>query len=103
MKKSILFISFMLLVCSLPINTFGECIKGDCKNGQGTYTYPDGSKYVGGYKNDRRHGQGTYTYPDGRKYVGGWKYDNQHGQGTETFTDGRKHVGEFRKGKYVDK
>ena len=30
---------------------FAECIKGDCINGYGTYTYANGSKYVGEFKN----------------------------------------------------
>ena len=28
------------------------------------------------------YGQGTYTFPDGRKYVGKWKNDKRHGKGT---------------------
>ena len=28
------------------------------------------------------HGQGTYTFSDGRKYVGEWKDDKMDGQGT---------------------
>ena len=55
--------------------------------------------YVGkvkkGLPNDR---EGTLTYPDGRKYVGGIKDGTQNGQGTETKTDGRKYVGEFKEG-----
>ena len=50
----------------------------------GTYTYADGSKYVGEWKNDKRNGQGTYTFANGDKYVGGHKDDNMHGQGTLT-------------------
>jgi len=23
--------------------------------------------------NDKKEGEGTFTWPDGRKYVGGWK------------------------------
>ncbi len=50
MKKNIITICLLLLVCLLPINTFGECIKGDCVNGQGTYTFSDGSKNEGEWK-----------------------------------------------------
>jgi hypothetical protein len=53
MKQSILILSLLLLVYAFPINTFGECIKGDCKNGKGAFTFPDGSKYVGQYKDDK--------------------------------------------------
>ena len=42
-------------------------------HGQGTWTHPDGRKYVGEYKDGKIHGQGTFTFPDGRKYVGEFK------------------------------
>ena len=61
--------------------------KDDKRNGQGTFTYPDGGKYVGRWKDDKRNGQGTYTYPDGRKYVGEWK-DGREWNGTEYDKDG---------------
>ena len=42
---------------------------GDFKNwdlnGHGTYTYSDGTKYVGKFKDGKYHGYGTFTYPDG--------------------------------------
>ena len=43
------------------------------ENGQGTETLPDGSKYVGEWKNGKHHGQGTYTFHDGVKWVGVWR------------------------------
>ena len=36
----------------------------------GTFTWPDGGKYVGEFKDDKRHGQGTYTFPDGTTWRG---------------------------------
>ena len=42
-------------------------------NGQGTYIYPNGEKYVGNWKNGREHGQGTFTSFEGDKYVGEFK------------------------------
>ena len=62
----------------------------------GTYTYGDGSKYVGEWRDDKQHGQGTYTYADGSKYVGEYRDGLRNGQGTYTWADGRKYVGEFR-------
>ena len=55
------------------------------RNGQGTYTYPRGGKYVGVFKNGKRNGHGTYTFPDGRKYVGESKDGQWDGQGTITY------------------
>jgi len=58
------------------------------RNGQGTFTYPDGQKYVGRWKDDKRNGQGTSTYPDGGKYVGRWK-DGNPWNGTDYDKDGK--------------
>ena len=43
------------------------------KNGQGTFTSPDGSNYVEVFKDGKKNGQGTYTFPDGRVWSGPWK------------------------------
>ena len=32
-----------------------------------------GKKYEGEWKDDKKHGQGTETYPNGSKYVGEFK------------------------------
>jgi hypothetical protein len=39
-------------------------------HGQGVYSWADGRKYEGDYKDDKKHGYGIYTYPDGRSYKG---------------------------------
>ena len=38
----------------------------------GVYTWPDGRKYEGEYKEDLKHGYGTYVWPGGKKYEGYW-------------------------------
>jgi len=47
---------FLLLALYFSVSyastAMGGCIKGDCTNGQGTYTYPDGSVYIGQWKNE---------------------------------------------------
>ena len=77
-----------------------ECIQGDCENGQGTYKWLNGDKYVGEFKGGLVNGQGTYTY-EGKyqaqmTYVGEFKDGFEHGQGTLTWPDGDKYVGEFK-------
>ena len=48
-------------------------------------------------------GQGTYTYSDGNKYEGEWKEGKKHGLGTLTiFNNVRKWIGEFREDKPWD-
>ena len=66
------------------------------RNGKGTFTFADGSKYIGQFKDGKMHGQGTLTYADGRKYVGRYKGDTCHGRGKFTFADGEVyHDGEW--------
>ena len=45
-------------------------------DGQGTYIYPNGEKYVGDWKNGKYHGHGTYTFSDGGKGIGDFREDN---------------------------
>ena len=66
--------------------------------GFGKYTYLDGEKYEGDWRNGKYHGQGTYTSKDGEKFVGEWKDGRENGQGKRTFPDGRKYIGEFKGG-----
>ena len=75
MKKLSLYIFLVLLLTSAcsEQNQLDQCIKGDCNNGYGTYTWSDGSKYVGEHKDGKGHGQGTYTYADGTIKKGIWK------------------------------
>lgn len=34
---------------------------------------PQGDRYEGQWLNDREHGQGTYTFAEGNKYAGEWR------------------------------
>jgi hypothetical protein len=104
-------------------NSIYGCVSGNCYNGQGTYTFPEGDKYVGEFrdgipngkgiftyydgvlydgefKDGKPDGKGTLTYPDGEKYIGEFREDNYNGYGTYTYPDGEKYVGEFKDGKY---
>jgi hypothetical protein len=92
MKNLILLLS----LCLFSSVSWGQCIQGDCTNGQGTRNYTGGEKYVGQFNSYGRNGQGTYTWPDGRKYVGQWKDQIANGQGTFTWPSGSKYVGQYK-------
>ena len=99
MKKLILLSTFFFSISiqALPLCPSDTSVRwDDCF---GTYTFANGDKYVGEFKEDKIHGQGTYTYANGGKYIGEYKDDKRHGQGTYTFTDGGKYVGEYKDGK----
>ena len=94
-------IHFLLLslVLIIPSITWAlpECPStGYFQNCFGPYTFKNGNKYVGEWKNDKQHGQGTFTWTDGHKYVGEYKDGKMHGQGTFTWADGRKEVGAYK-------
>ena len=87
----------------LSVNAFGEnrgeCIEGDCGNGQGIYLWANGNKYEGLFKDGRAHGEGTSAWPDGEGYVGSWKNGLMHGEGVYTYPDGTEYVGSFKNDK----
>ena len=41
--------------------------------GYGVYKGKDGKQYIGHYVNDRKEGEGEFTWPDGKRYKGKWK------------------------------
>ena len=79
------------------------CIAGDCYNGEGTYVYGDGSKYIGSFKNGAIEGEGTCYYTDGNKYTGGWKNNTFHGFGIMYFVNGETVEGNWDNGNYLGK
>lgn len=76
-----------------------ECIKGDCVNGQGTFTSEE-MLYSGDWKDGKAHGQGFYENKSGLSYKGDWKNSKFDGSGTLTSLKGDEYVGEFKDGKY---
>ena len=50
-------------------------------DGKGVFTWKDGRRYEGEYKEDKKDGFGIYI-AKGKKYEGGWKDGHQHGEGT---------------------
>jgi hypothetical protein len=66
-----------------------DCNKSDCMSGHGKFTYSDGSRYVGTFKNRYPHGEGTCFYSNGDKYVGGWENHAPHGEGIMYYKHGR--------------
>uniref|UniRef100_A0A3Q4H0W8 Radial spoke head component 1 n=1 Tax=Neolamprologus brichardi TaxID=32507 RepID=A0A3Q4H0W8_NEOBR len=70
------------------------------KHGQGTFYYPDGSKYEGSWVEDMRQGHGVYTYPNKDTYDGEWLQNLRHGQGIYHYQEtGSKFKGTWVNGK----
>ena len=82
------FVSALLLMPAWAYSGEIECSAGDCLNGRGTKTFPNGSEYVGDFKDGKYHGQGIFVFANGSKYEGEFKYGKYDGQGTYSFANG---------------
>ena len=91
-KLPLLLLLIPMLSLAAPKFTGGDC--SFCE-----YTFPNGQKYVGSWKNSKQHGTGTNTWPNGQMYSGSWKNGKFDGAGTMTLADGQMYVGSFKNNK----
>ena len=88
----------LIILTLLPGIVAAECLEGNCRNGEGVYVFPDGSRYNGMFKNRRIEGEGTLEYADKSKYTGSFIGGAQHGQGLMQYSDGSSYEGNFDNG-----
>jgi hypothetical protein len=99
MKTIALQILAISLLC--PLLSYAQCVQGNCKNGQGTYHYNNGSRYVGEFTNGDPHGIGIRYWADGSRYEGEWRDGEPHGNGIKILSGGRRLTGWFEKGQFM--
>ena len=63
-----------------------------------TYSWANGDKYEGLFKDGMKHGRGLYTYKNGRSYRGDYVNDKFEGYGTYTFAKGNRYEGMWKEG-----
>ncbi|MCB0545101.1 MAG: caspase family protein [Saprospiraceae bacterium] len=66
-----------------------NCGVVSCTSGKGYYDYPDGSRWIGEFRNGYPHGKGTCYYADGNRYEGEWVNNAPNGEGIMYFASGR--------------
>lgn len=76
---------------------YNGTLKKNRKNGFGTMTYIDSSKYVGYWKYGKHDGYGEMYYNNGDYYKGEWKNNKRHGKGEYVSLNGLKFIGLFDK------
>ena len=79
--------------CKGSVSTWSNCFSA--------YTFPDGVKYVGEWKDGLPYGQGTLI-ADGHKYSGGGKNGKPHGYGAYTYDDGTVKKGMWVYGEFLE-
>ena len=66
-----------------------NCNSNYCRNGKGYYDYPDGSRWIGEFKNGVPAGTGICYYAGGDRYEGQWANGAPNGEGVIYSTNGR--------------
>jgi len=74
-------------------------------SGQGVRSNPDGSTYVGQWKEGFPDGHGEWKAPPPscESYVGEWKRGKKHGFGLQKFANGDLYEGDWADGKFQDR
>ena len=62
--------------------------------------YADGACYIGSWLDDKKHGHGTFTFPDGSKYEGEFK-NGEDGAGVFTDVTGVTRKGNWSEGDFT--
>lgn len=75
--------------------------KGKHQDGHIEYTYADGTKFVGDWRDGMREGLGTQINADGTVYDGSWRDNLPNGSGTLTQLDGSSVQCEWNNGEQV--
>ena len=81
-----------------PNNSRGNCVDGNCIEGEGTLELDNGSLYEGAFLNCSRHGYGVYTFETGAVYKGFFSKGKYHGKGSYTFPSGITFEGDHKEG-----
>lgn len=78
-----------------------NCVLEFCDGGVGYYTYKDGSKWVGEFKEGKPQGSGTCYYSNGDRYEGEWQRNLPQGKGIMYLKTGEVYGGKWENGNLV--
>lgn len=66
-----------------------NCNLNFCSTGTGKFTYKNGDRFIGDFKDGKPNGSGVLYYKDGNRYEGEWKYDTPQGKGVMYYKEGK--------------
>jgi hypothetical protein len=80
------------------------CIEGNCKDGEGSFVFKDGTaKYIGAFKNEKPNGFGVCVFSNGDRYRGNWVEGSFDGKGTLFLANSTEITGFWSQGEYAGK
>ncbi len=85
------------------ISKLPNCNEVYCRQGRGTFTYDDGSRWVGDILDGMPDGDGTLKYANGDRYEGQFSNHAPHGEGVMYYANGRVYGALWSEGKPVGK
>ena len=65
-------------------------------HGKGVFTFNNGDRYEGGYKEGLKHGKGKFTWADGNEYEGEFEDDMRCGTGVYCYKNGNRYEGQWK-------
>lgn len=83
------------------VESMKACGNKNKMEGMGVFSWKDGRRYEGEYRNDRKEGYGEFQWPDGRMYKGSWKSGKQDGEGLFISDKGISRKGIWKEGKRI--
>ncbi len=86
--------SFLLIASS-----YGQCIKGNCHKGHGTFTWENGDMYIGSWINGLPNGHGDFIWENGDNYKGNFEDGKMNGQGRYKWKTGNTYNGYWKENK----
>ena len=89
-------------IFGIQLNPNGSKYVGLFKNGmydgRGRIIFSKGDYFEGEFKNNKANGFGKYVNINGEIYIGNWLNDKQDGQGELILKNGSRYTGEFKNG-----
>lgn len=78
-----------------------NCNTLTCVSGQGYYDYPDGSRWVGEFRNGEPGGRGICYYANGDRYEGEWLKSVPNGEGVMYWASGKVYGAVWMNGRAI--
>ena len=76
-------------------NYTGDWVEGR-QTGHGVFTWSNGDRYEGQFKDNQKHGTGTQYYASEGNYIGDWVEDKKAGKGVFIWTTGDRYEGQYK-------